>query len=66
MTDDLKEDSLCIGGLVGTRPIQISGFAVRTTDAPDGDRGFDRVDFAFWQPSAEAIARLGVVEFLNA
>jgi hypothetical protein len=66
VADDLTEHLLFVGGLVGTRPIHILGGAVKTTDAPGGARDLDRVDLAFWRPSAAAIARLGAVEFLDA
>jgi hypothetical protein len=65
--DERKRDvPLFVGGPVGTRPVPIEGGVLRTTTAPEGNRGLDHFDGGFWKMPDDAVLALGAVEFLDA
>ena len=64
IADDLALTPLFVGGLVGTRPVQLAG-RFRATTPPGGDRHLDHLDCAYCEISTDDAAALGSVEFLS-
>ncbi|MDB5974780.1 MAG: hypothetical protein JWR07_1540 [Nevskia sp.] len=63
--DHREEGTLFVAGVVGGQLVPVSGGVTRTTTAPRGNRGSDRVDCAFWVPPQSAMEAFGDVQFLS-
>lgn len=62
--DWTSSHALYVGGVVGTKPVQILG-KIKSTPEPPGGRCQDRFDCAFWQVPSSAERALGAVEFVD-